>query len=132
MNNKSILIVDDESDLRDVCSFLFKKQGWNVFEAEEGFSALNVIEEQKPQVILTDVNMPMKSNGEPGMGGFDLLEEIKKIPDYNPEIYVMSGFLRNNEHITKFPEVKQYFDKPLSVKKVETKISTDLLNRKVS
>ena len=123
--NNTILIVDDEADIREICCYLFTKQGWNVIEAEDGFSALEQINQHKPEIILTDVNMPMKSNGKPGLGGFDLITEIRKLKEsssYEPFIFVMSGYLKNTDHVSQFPEVESYFDKPLSVKDMESKI----------
>ena len=62
MKKKIILIVEDEKDIRTILAADVKEAGYEVFEAEEGFSALKIAAEIKPDLIITDVLMP-KMNG---------------------------------------------------------------------
>lgn len=66
-----ILIVDDDDDLRAVLAVYLKALDVSVMEARDGESALRLIAESAPHLIIADMNMP-------GMGGFELLENLKK------------------------------------------------------
>jgi CheY-like chemotaxis protein len=55
---KKILIVEDDFDTRYVLSLILKDEGYEVITAADGECALAVATEQKPDLIITDVNMP--------------------------------------------------------------------------
>lgn len=55
---KRILVVDDEAPIRRVLELKLKNGGYEVFLAEDGEAALRVIESEKPDVVVTDLNMP--------------------------------------------------------------------------
>jgi CheY-like chemotaxis protein len=65
-----LLIVDDEPSIRSSISQVLVSVGYHVRLAEDGFSALNEIENEIPDIILSDLNMP-------GMSGFELLAEVR-------------------------------------------------------
>jgi len=74
-----ILVVDDSPDLRDMASRAIQKAGWNVRTAENGRSALEMLEVESPCLIFLDLMMPV-------MDGFEFLTifqnrtEWKNIP----------------------------------------------------
>jgi DNA-binding response OmpR family regulator len=55
---KRVLIVDDEASIRRVLELKLKNGGYEVFLAEDGEEGLWVIENEKPDVVITDINMP--------------------------------------------------------------------------
>lgn len=55
---KRILVVDDEAPIRRVLELKLKNGGYEVFLAEDGEAALRVIESEKPDAVITDLNMP--------------------------------------------------------------------------
>ncbi len=71
---KTILVVDDDEDMRDVAVALLSELGYNVTEAKDGLSALNVLGQNGNGVdlVFSDVNMP------PGMDGFELAQELHR------------------------------------------------------
>jgi len=77
--NKKILLVDDEQDLRDVLEISLLDFGYIVFTAENGKEALEIFKKENPLIVLTDIKMPE-------MGGIELLRKIK---NYNPETEVI-------------------------------------------
>jgi CheY-like chemotaxis protein/anti-sigma regulatory factor (Ser/Thr protein kinase) len=93
MNNSStrILVVDDEFEIRSlIVEFLRDIEGYTVFEAHDAASALELLENQQVELVLSDINMP-------GMRGFDLLREVRQrypltkrvlITAYNVEDYM--------------------------------------------
>ena len=67
-----ILVVDDEEIIRESLSFVLKKEGYLVEEAENGKAAYDKIVESYFDVVITDLEMP-------GMKGIQLVEEIQKL-----------------------------------------------------
>lgn len=67
-----ILVVDDEEIIRESLSFVLKKEGYIVEEAENGKAAYDKIVESSFDVLITDLEMP-------GMKGIQLIEEIQKL-----------------------------------------------------
>ncbi len=67
-----ILVVDDEEIIRESLSFVLKKEGYFVDEAENGKIAYDMVLQDSYDLIITDIEMP-------GMRGTQLLEEVKKI-----------------------------------------------------
>lgn len=55
---KTILLVEDEEDLRDIFVVLLESIGFNVIPAVDGIDALRCIEEHVPDIILSDNKMP--------------------------------------------------------------------------
>ena len=75
-----MLIVDDEPSTRLLLSQIFAGLGHPVRIAEDGFSALEQIREEVPDILLSDLNMP-------GMSGFELLSVVRRRV---PKIYVIA------------------------------------------
>ncbi|MDM8517867.1 response regulator [Desulfobacterales bacterium HSG16] len=80
---KTILIVDDEEDIRDVLEILFVDMGYKVFTAEGGEEALGIFEKDKPYIVLSDIKMP-------GIDGIELLQKIKE-QDPDTEVIMITG-----------------------------------------
>ncbi|MBI5473884.1 MAG: sigma-54-dependent Fis family transcriptional regulator [Ignavibacteriae bacterium] len=77
--SESILIVDDEEIIRDSVSFVLKKEGFSVQEAENGKVALEYVKERSFDLVITDIEMPE-------MKGIELLDHITHI---SPETLVV-------------------------------------------
>lgn len=69
----NILVVDDELHIRNIIKEYFKKQGFNIIEAEDGMQALKIYEENKNiiDIIVLDVMMP-------NLDGIDTLKILRK------------------------------------------------------
>ncbi len=59
MTSKSILIVDDDAHIRRVLEVKLKKSGYEIIMAQNGQMALEMIQEKRPDVLITDINMPV-------------------------------------------------------------------------
>ena len=75
----TLLLVDDEQDIREVLAISVADMGYNVLEAEDAEEALRVFNEHLPPMVLTDIKMP-------GMDGIELLREVKR---RNPDTEVV-------------------------------------------
>ncbi|WP_018294437.1 PAS domain S-box protein [Mariprofundus ferrooxydans] len=87
-NAETILLVDDEDNLRDTTSEVLQGLGYQVIEACDGDQALRLYLEHHEQIelILSDIVMP-------GMGGVELAREIRKLNDNIP-IILATGYDR--------------------------------------
>ena len=57
-NNKKILVIDDEAAIRRVVALKLKNCGYRVLIAANGEEGLQIIQTEKPHVVVTDINMP--------------------------------------------------------------------------
>src|SRR5665213_2068191 len=74
-----LLIVDDESDIREFARNFFKKRKIDVFVSSGGRHALDLISKENPDLVLLDVRMEE-------MTGIEVLRELRKV---NPSIKVI-------------------------------------------
>ncbi|MGO9569900.1 MAG: PAS domain S-box protein [Desulfomonilaceae bacterium] len=86
---ETILVVDDEQNVRNIIEHLLTGRGYKVFQAESGEKALGIYQEKKEEIdlVLLDLNMP-------GMGGAECLNAILKI-DPKARVLIATGFSSN-------------------------------------
>jgi signal transduction histidine kinase len=77
----SILVVDDETDIREVLEITLLDIGYTVFLAEDGKAALDLFEKEHPSIVITDIKMPV-------MGGIELLRQVKRKSPDTPVIMI--------------------------------------------
>jgi DNA-binding NtrC family response regulator len=77
----SILVVDDDSNILEMADCFFKEAGFDVHCVESGSQALEKIREKSYSVMLTDFNMP-------GMNGLELAGKVKEIAPHIQVIMV--------------------------------------------
>ncbi len=88
MNNTSkhrVLVVDDETSIRESTSMLLKSAGYDVHTAEHGFDALLQLASVLPDVIVSDLNMPQ-------MSGFEFLSVVRRRFPKIPVIAVSGAY----------------------------------------
>ncbi len=78
-----ILVVDDESEIRDFLEDFFQAKGFRVFTAANGEQALLMVQQEHPAAILLDITMP-------GMDGILTLKKIRKI-DLNVGVVIATS-----------------------------------------
>ena len=74
MSDLTILVAEDERDIRELIVFTLQLGGFNVVEAPNGAEAVKKAREVKPDLILLDVRMPIKT-------GYEACQEIKSQED---------------------------------------------------
>jgi signal transduction histidine kinase len=111
----SILLVDDEEDIRDVLTVSITDMGYCVHTAENGQEGLGIFQKFHPAIVITDIKMPL-------MGG---IEFLKKIKHENPETEVimitghgdMDLAIKSLKH-----EATDFITKPINVDALEIAI----------
>ena len=78
-----LLIIDDESDFRESIALYFLDAGYTLFEASNGQEGLDVFERERPDIVFTDLRMPV-------MDGFEVITRISAESPDTP-IIVISG-----------------------------------------
>jgi PAS domain S-box-containing protein len=75
-NRSKILLVEDDADIRQLIRRTLEKEGWSVAEAENGKIALNMLELEKPELILLDLMMPE-------MDGFEFVHHLQENKEWH-------------------------------------------------
>lgn len=70
---QQVLVVDDLADQRAIFRALLERRGYQVLEAEDGEGAVRSAEEDRPDLILMDVNLPW-------MDGWEVTRRLKSVP----------------------------------------------------
>lgn len=76
LNEKKILLVDDEEDILQFLSYNLEKEGFHVEIASNGNFALDILQDFVPQIILLDIMMPL-------MDGVEVCKRIRKMEIHN-------------------------------------------------
>lgn len=89
--DKKVLIVDDEPNILLSLGFLVQKAGYQTKTAEDGQSALDAVNEWRPDLVLLDVNMPV-------MDGFEVCQRLRADEQFNQlKIIILTAKGRNIE-----------------------------------
>lgn len=73
---RNILVVDDNEDIRNLLSLVLQKEGYVVFLAPNGTEAIEIVKNNKIDLVLLDVMMP-------GLSGLEVLSIIRGNKDKN-------------------------------------------------
>ena len=116
-----ILVVDDEEDVLDILTELIRSDGYRVTGVSSGQDALQLIQDESVDLVLTDLMMP-------GMNGWQLLQAIKTDRDYIPVI-VITGFISDQgESILSSRQADGYLIKPVDHRRLHTLLKAHLFS----
>lgn len=80
----TVVLIDDEEDIREVVGIALEDAGYRVFTAQDGLAGVRLVREHMPQIVLTDIRMPV-------MDGLLVLETVKRdVPE--TEVVVITAF----------------------------------------
>jgi two-component system alkaline phosphatase synthesis response regulator PhoP len=120
----SILIIDDEEDIREILQYSLNKEGFLTETASDGEQGLEKLKEINPDLIILDVMMP-------GMDGIEVCEKIRKTPGY--ESTLICFLTARNEDYSQIAGLDagadDYVAKPIKPKVLISRINA-LLRRK--
>ncbi len=83
--SKTILVVEDEGFLREAIAYDLTLQGYEVLEATNGRTALEIIDRQLPDLVVSDIRMPE-------MSGIELLKELRRRDPFLPVVIFLTGY----------------------------------------
>ncbi|MEA2085229.1 MAG: response regulator [Thermodesulfobacteriota bacterium] len=116
--NLKILVVDDFATMRRIVKNILKQLGYNnIVEADDGTTALEILEKEKVDLIISDWNMPK-------MTGLDLLKNVRNNAEMagTPFIMVTAEAQQDNIILAVKAKVSQYIVKPFTAETLGEKI----------
>jgi len=85
-----VLIIDDDPAIRNYYTELVESSGYATLTAEDGESGIEKYKEEKPDLVLLDINMP-------GKNGLETLKEIKDI-DENQKVFLLTSEVQHKRN----------------------------------
>ena len=115
---KKVLVVDDEQAIRDVLVYNLKKEGYDVIEAADGITAVNMALEEKPDLMLLDIMLPK-------LDGLSVCKRVKN--QLNIPILMLTA---KDAEIDKIVGLElgadDYITKPFSVRELMARVKANL------
>ena len=111
----TVLIADDDPDLRALVSVTLGRAGYNVIEATDGAEALEMIREHSPGVALLDVDMPR-------LDGVQVAEQLRADESDTPFIFVTAQAGRENLERAVATIPAGYISKPFPLQKLRDQV----------
>ncbi|PKN01390.1 MAG: diguanylate cyclase response regulator [Elusimicrobia bacterium HGW-Elusimicrobia-1] len=94
MTNAKIFIADDDAEILDLLIYTLESEHYTVVTASDGDTALRKIVEEKPDLIILDVNMP-------GMSGFEVCQKVRENSDIClTPVIILSSLAKTKDRIT--------------------------------
>ena len=120
---KKILIADDEPNIVAAVEFLLQRNGYEVHVARDGEEALKLVEDCKPDLVLLDVMMPVRS-------GYEVCKRIRERADWRHIKIIMLSARGRDAEVSKGLSIGAdlYVTKPFSTRDLMGKVS-ELLQR---
>jgi len=117
MNSKTILVVDDEADMRIFVSTVVETSGFQPVPAEDGTKALDLARSEPPALIILDVMMPGIDDGIQTYQQFKTDEKLNRIPIIMLSAVAKKTFFHTIRMLTAHkghtvPEPEAYMEKP--------------------
>ena len=113
MKKVKILVVDDEAIVRESLSDWLQDAGYQVFTAEDGYKALEVIERERPGIMIADLVMP-------GMDGIELMKRAKERQP-RIEVIIITAYASIPTAITAMKEgAYDYIEKPFCPERAQS------------
>lgn len=120
---KKILIVDDEEDVRDMLDELFRIEGYDTVTASNGKEGLDIYKKFSPELVITDIRMPV-------MDGVELVENLRSLNKNIKVVYITgweSSQSRHKRDIINDSDFK-YLKKPFELAEI-VRVVNEYINK---
>ncbi|MBL8098529.1 MAG: response regulator transcription factor [Anaerolineales bacterium] len=115
---KKILLVDDETEILEICRDYLKASGYDVVTAKDGVQGLAFAKHEKPDLIVTDLSMPE-------MDGLDLCRNIRK--ESNVPIIMLTARVEETDKLIGLEiGADDYITKPFSPRELVARVKVVL------
>ncbi len=114
---QTILLIEDHAALRANLAEMLELEGYRVIEAEDGSSGIKLATEERPNLIVSDFELPI-------FDGFDVLRLLRQnLETMNIPILFLTGAVENNDRLKILKDRgEKYLSKPCSLRKVLAEI----------
>lgn len=108
-----ILVAEDNPANRELIREILEVQGYEVLEAANGLEALEQIEEQLPELVLMDIQMPL-------IDGFETVSKLRRDPRFTklPVIALTAYAMSGDEEKALMAGFDGYLSKPMDVRQL--------------
>ena len=119
--SKTVLIADDEPNIVVSLEYLLEQNGYNVKVARNGEEALSSMAQFRPDLILLDVMLPLKS-------GFEVCQQIRQVPEWQHTRIIMLTAKGRESEVSKGLALgaDAYITKPFSTKDLIAEVRKQL------
>ena len=115
---KTILVIDDDSDILSALRTVLEKNGYRVLTALDGNAGLALAEREQPNLIVVDMMMPKKS-------GFLVLEKLKSRQEASPRIIMITANEGSRHRAyAEMLGVDDYIRKPFAMERLLESVET--------
>lgn len=118
MNSASILVVDDEPQIRRVLRTTLSFRGYEISEASSGEAALELVRKVKPDLILLDVNLP-------GISGIETCKKIRRSSG-TPIIMLTVRNAERDKVVALDAGADDYITKPFGIEELLARVRANL------
>ena len=118
VKHHTVLIADDEAQIRNILSIYFKKEGFKVVEAADGAEALMQTQSAKPDIIILDIMMPV-------LDGLEVCKQVRKISDI-PIIMLTAKYEDDDRILGLEIGADDYITKPFNTREVVARVNAVL------
>ena len=108
---KTILIVDDDTELSDGLRILLERKGYRVLQARDGQQGKSLIYQHRPDLVILDMMMPR-------MGGYPVLEHFRDKSDAPPIIMITANEGSRHKAYAEYLGVVDYIRKPFAMERL--------------
>jgi DNA-binding response OmpR family regulator len=109
-----VLLVDDDTDLLDVTAYAMRREGFNVIVATDGLQAVRRWQQDSPDLVVLDVQMP-------GLTGLEVCQKIRQ--DSSTPVILLTGLHQEEQVIQGFRVgADDYVTKPFSPRQLAMRI----------
>jgi two-component system response regulator (stage 0 sporulation protein F) len=116
---KKVLIVDDQYGIRVLLHEVLAKEGYDIYQAPNGVTALEIVRTHKPDLVLLDMKIP-------GMDGLEILRHIRTIePDTKVIMMTAYGELDLIKEATALGALT-HFTKPFDIDELRTAVNNQI------
>ena len=123
---KTVLVVDDEEEIRRMLRRVLQERGYRVIEADRGLMALRMVKEQVPDLIVLDAMLPE-------LHGFDIARRIRGSEKYGTIPIVMVSAVYRGWRIAQDLKdnygIAAYIEKPFRIQEVADAVAHALMER---
>ncbi|WP_299376474.1 response regulator [uncultured Tateyamaria sp.] len=114
---KHVLLVEDEINIIEAIRFLLSREGWQVDTHSDGATALAMIRDMRPDLVVLDYMLPGKS-------GLDILTELRADPEFTslPVLMLTARGQSRDREMAEKAGVSRFMTKPFSNTEVMTAV----------
>ncbi len=121
----NILVVEDEKDIRYMMSEYLLNHGFHVYEAENGEVALQLLEKQYIDLLITDIMMPC-------MNGYTLVQELRNVGNELPVLMITAKEAIEDKELAFSSGADDYMVKPIILKEMLLRVNSLLKRVKIN